>query len=269
MNQNEISRSCLAAAAAMLLAGCQPDSASLLGPETSSLQVSASAQGGRTTQRSIEEFIAAQGTFCAAQPDACLPIWAPLPELVVWYDGNSEKMAAVDYTGQAAAYLSSVSGGAISLGTTVDGSIMERVLNDGSVQIQVKLRTRNALTFVGSGEYVSGDPLYFGATPEQVLAGATPALATSFLKLTYVTTAPGLPLSDIAQIAFAPEPGQGALKVQFHVQANGVLHAASGFPEGTAGRLRVQQVGIFKTKSPSKAENPFVVERIELTAAGK
>ncbi len=269
MKQNQISRTCFAAAAAMILTGCQPDSTSPLGPEPSSLQVSASAQSGRTTKRSLDEFIAAQGTFCAANPDACFPIWAPLPEQLVWIEGDWEKMAAVDYTGQVAAYLSSASGGAISLGTTVDGSVTERLLNDGSVEIQVILRTTNALTFVGSGEYLSGDPVYFGATPEQVLAGATPALGTSFLKLTYITTAPGLPLADISEIAFSTVPGQAPLKVQFSLQADGELHAASGFLEGTAGRLLVQQVGIFNTKSPSMAQNPFVVERVELTAAGK
>lgn len=229
-----------------------------------------SSAGGRTIHRSVQEFLAAQGTYCALQPENCFPIMAPLPELAVWFDwinGASTTAAIVDYAGVADTWLRQRGGP--SLGTETEGTVTERVLKDGRVEVHVIVRTRNALAYAGSSEYLSGDPLFFGATAPEVLAGATPALASSILQIKYITTAPGLPFPDLLQIAFAPQPGQEVLQVKFHAQAQGMLRAASGFPEGTMGQLLVQQVGIFHTKSPVKANDPFPVEFIKLRPIGR
>ena len=249
-----------------LLAACGRDATSTLGPET--LPRAASMLGAKAgvTQRPVEDFLAAQGTFCIDPSNNCDLITAPVPEFISWFSGSFATTGIVDYAGMANTWLQQVSGGAISLGTTVEGSVTERALKGGGVEVHVILRTTNALTWAGDGGYLAGDPVWFGSSATQVLAGATPVLGSSTLDVKFVTTAAGLPMPDLVQIAFAPEPGQGPLQVEFHAQANGDLHAGSGFPEGTTGRLLVHQVGIFRTKSPSKAENPFVVEIVDLKA---
>lgn len=269
MKANRPYRALFIATSALVLAGCGQDVTSSLSPEPSARPLAAKSEEPRVTRRSIEEFAAAQGTFCTMAGSDCFPIFAPAPELFAWINGPVTASGMVDYTGQTAAWLESASGGAISLGTTIDGSVTERLLKDGRVEVHVVLRTSNALMWAGSGLYVAGDPVTFGASPAEVLAGATPALGSSTLKATYITTAAGLPFPDLVQIAFAPEPGQEDVKVSFDADATGVLREGSGFPAGTMGRLVIHQIGIFHTKSPSKAENPFVVERVELKANGK
>ncbi len=269
MKANRPYRALFIATSALVLAGCGQDVTSSLSPEPSARPLAAKTEEPRVTRRSIEEFVAAQGTFCTMAGSDCFPFFAPAPELFGWFNGTFTTSGYVDYTGQTDTWLQSASDGKISLGTTVDGSVTERLLSDGRVEVHVILRTRNALTWAGSSSYVAGDPVTFGASPAEVLADATPVLGSSTLNVKYITTAAGLPLPDLIQIAFAPEPGQEDVQVVFHAQATGVLREGSGFPDGTSGRLLIHQVGIFRTKSPSKAENPFVVEIVELKATGK
>lgn len=252
------------AAIAILLSACQSDLTSPtvepdgLGAPLATVDES----HGHTTRRSLEEFLAAQGTYCINNPSDCVDVQAPLPELIQYVNGEFTIVSIVDYFGQADPYLRHASGGRISLGTTVEGSVTERVLKDGRVLVHVIVRTRNALMYAAGPEFLAGDPLFFGATVGEVLHGATPALGTSFLESKYITTAPGLPLPDLVQISYFPESGQEELKLNFHAKADGLLREASGFPEGTPGRLSVKQVANFKKPGPDG--NPYSVETITL-----
>lgn len=120
-------------------------------------------------------------------------------------------MASVDYAGLANAYIESASGETVSLGTTTDGTIIERKLSDDRTEVTVLLRTRNALTYIvrptedpNDIDFASG-PLLFGIRAPDVLEGATPALGESFLQVVFINTAPGDPLPDLLQLFFDPK----------------------------------------------------------------
>jgi hypothetical protein len=196
-----------------------------------------------------------------------------VPELFGWADGALMTIfAMVDYAGVADRWLQEQEPGRPSLGTTVNGTVTERVLKDGRAEIHVVLHFKNALAWAGGfDEFLAGErePLFFGATAPQVLAGAAPALASGTYQAKFIVPAAGEPLPDLIQVAFDPRPGDEDLQLTFHAQARGVLHASSGYAEGTPGQLSIQQVGIFHTKSPVKANDPFPVESITLRPIGR
>src|SRR5262245_20863131 len=102
-----------------------------------------------TTSRPIAELVDAQGRFCF--PDGlggCLLSAPPWPNFLAFRQEDPELCMMVDYAGVADRYLREVSGGAVSLGTTMDGSISERTLDDGRVLLSVRLQTERALTWV-------------------------------------------------------------------------------------------------------------------------
>jgi hypothetical protein len=263
-----LARVALAATAALVLAGCRADDGPLA-PNGSPRAAKGAAGSAAVTHRSLAELLGAQGTYCAAKPENCFPIMAPLPELIVWVDAAFTTTGVVDYTGVADAWLRANSGGRISLGTTVTGTVTERALRDGRAEIHAVLHFKNALAYAGSAAYVAGDPVFFGATAEQVLAGAEPVLASGTLVIRFIVAEPGMALPDLVQVAFDPQPGQEVLQVSFHAQARGTLHAASGFAEGTFGQLSIQQVGVFHTGSKKKANDPFTAERVSLHPIGR
>ena len=49
------------------------------------------------------------------------------------------------------------------------------------------------------------------------------------------TLPPGAPIPDLVQLAFFPEEGQEIVTIMITWLAQGVLHEASGYPEGTFG----------------------------------
>jgi hypothetical protein len=201
---------------------------------------------GGSFYRSLDEFLAARGTFCI--PDGsggCLLITPPIPNSVGWFQPDPLRLAFVDYAGLADRWIQAESGGAIAFGTTFEGSITERPHGDsfGRSIYRVLLRTRNALTFVVDGPDFPAGPLLFGQRAPEVLQGAEPSLGESFLHLVY-RDAPGAPLPDLLQLFFDPNPGQESAFLSFHVNIDGVLHEAAGVPEGTSGHVVIQQVGV-------------------------
>jgi hypothetical protein len=232
------------------------------------------------TTRPIEEFVGAQGAFCL--PDGsggCLLFVPPVANFTAWDNAGevpSEEIrgASVDYAGLANDWIEGASGGAVSFGTTFDGTIIERPLADGRVAVQVQLHTHNALAWAiapdeqGNLDFGSGT-LLFGHRAPEVLAGAEPALAESFLKVTFINTGPGVPIPDLLQLFFAPEPGQEVTFLGFHAHGSGPLRAAFGVPDGTPGRLTVTQTALleFETLPPGSDDN-FPAERVELQAVG-
>jgi hypothetical protein len=149
--------------------------------------------------------------------------------------------------------------------------VTERPLSDGRALIHLRLRTSNALAAAPAG--FAGDftqPL-FGSDPGAVLAGAPPALAESRLDLKFIAPAVGAPLPDLVQLSFFPEPGQELLQEKFHASAVGELHASFGVPEGTLGRLIVQQVGVrlHNPRPHGKVSDGFPVEFIKLQTLGR
>jgi hypothetical protein len=177
----------------------------------------------------------------------------------------------------------------ISLGTTVSGSVTERPLADGRAEVTVNLHTNNALAWATTLDLslpldpqFNSNPLTFGSRAQDVATGATPALGDSHLRVVFKNTAPGAPLPDLICINAGPgcptaAPCPAGFEIDFlSVQENatGPLRAASGLgPDGTPGRLIVDQIGLIKPAIANGFKgalvDAFPVENIELRRIGR
>jgi hypothetical protein len=246
---------------------------------------------GAAVQRSIEEFVAAQDTFCilppeggsctdiGAQPDpaggpCCL--WVPpVKNFFGWTDPFGGYSTAIDYAGLANEWITGASGGAVTFGTTFSGSVTERTLKDGRAEVSVRLHTKNALAWAFENGPPFGEaPLVFGhRAPEVLNEGAEPALAECLLHVVFIQPAPGLPLPDLMQVFNGPVPGQEALTLSFNARAEGPLRELFGVPEGTAGKLECTQVGLLNISAIANpnsrvAQDGFPAEHVKIWAAG-
>jgi hypothetical protein len=191
--------------------------------------------------RSLDEFLAAQGTFCF--PDGmggCFRYAAPLPNMLAWRDEANNRCAVADYAGLASKYLLEASGGAIDLGTEIAGTVEERALDDGRAEITVRLRVSNALVYSVAGCDMSAGPAEFGYLVPEILGGATPAVGDAQLLARFIDLAPGRPLPDLTKIASFPEFGQEFDVVVFDAAAQGALREIHGVPEGTEGKASIK-----------------------------
>jgi hypothetical protein len=164
------------------------------------------------TQRSIEEFVSAQGTHCIpvipGDPNSgCLLSAPPLPNLLTWVDETTGQCALIDYAGLANEYLKSQSGGKIDLGTTFSGSVKERVLNNGGALLDIHIVTTNGLSWASTACLPAFQPMTFGYRVDEVLTGATPSLGDSILGVQIYVVGPGLPMPDIMRILDHPVIG--------------------------------------------------------------
>lgn len=192
--------------------------------------------------RPIEDFIEAQGVFATVivPPEDWPKVWA-----TGWSDRRTIRFASVDCWGLANQWIEEQSGEAISLGTEVTGEILERPLAGGRVEVTVRIHTRNALTWVAEWLPEAIPPwgeLLFGHFPEEILAGAEPALGESFITWVFLNEAPGAPLPDFfAEVIAGPTVETLMLSIEAH--ADGPLREAFGVPEGTPGRAQTTQTG--------------------------
>jgi hypothetical protein len=212
-----------------------------------------------TTQRPISDFVDTQGTFCLDDgAGGCVIFVPPVPNFVGFTDTVHDLAISFDYAGLS----DDVLGG--TLGTTFSGSISERTLKDGSVIITVRLHTSNALVYVipfdpnSTGNQFGDNPLLFGARVGDVQAGAQPALGDSTLVIEFTNTAPGLPIPDLDQLLFAPEPGQTILSVVFEGTASGQ------FTSGRTGKVHVIERGILDNGFHGAVADGFPAEFINL-----
>jgi len=229
-------------AATVLLAACSDSSTAPPTPAADATLAASASDAGRVTHYDILDWVLAQGSYCARPENRGGPVCGPpIPglDLSGWFDPANGLCGFVDYAGFATRYLERTGGP--SLGTTYKGSITERLLNDGRAEVTITLQTDNALAFVLPCEGLPFSPMLFGAMPADILSGAQPALGSSFFSLTYIAP-PGYPLPEPVQIFIGEAPYE-LVKIAFHADAIGPLHAASGFDEGTLGRLHIQQVG--------------------------
>jgi hypothetical protein len=220
------------------------------------------ASAGATTTRSIQDFIAVQGTTCFPDDAGnCILFAPPAQNYVFWGNDRTDRLAAVDYAGLEAAYLAAHGGP--SLGTTFSGTVSEQALADGREKVRVVLHTHNAASRVV--RLSNAEPL-FGYSISEILAGARPAIGDSLLELTYINPTVGMPLADLGQLGFAPIPGQVVVFLHFEATATGGLRSAFGVREGTPGQMHVNQVGLIGKPFGARNLNPFPVELIDLHA---
>ena len=218
----------------------------------------------QTTQRPIEDFVNAQGTFCF--PDGgggCLLFVPPIENFFGQSDPANGRLSSVDYAGLADEWITAETGGAISFGTTFSGTIRERPLADGRADVHVILHTNNALTWVTEGDDFN-NPLLFGSrAPDVKDFGAEPALGRSTLIIDFILANPGDPMPDLLQLAVFPEPGQEFTTLSVRARAKGLLREAFGVPDGTPGRFSTVQTNV-ANPGGGATEDGFPVERIDL-----
>jgi hypothetical protein len=220
-----------------------------------------------TVIRPISDFVDQQGTFViddgTGNPFLFVP---PVQNFFGCTDPNSGQAMSIDYAGLASDYLATQG---INIPTRTSGSVIETELPDGRAEVTVLLHTRNALTWAipwdpaSTANQFGENPLFFGARPLDVVAGAKPALGESFFVFKFINDAPGDTLPDILQLAIAPEPGQELVGLVFTASAEGELRDEFGVRDGTRGRVETVQVGLFQD-TPS-----FPVESVTIEVFGK
>lgn len=210
-----------------------------------------------TTIHDIAAFTDAQGSTVQYVP--------PVGDFFAWSACGVGRAAAVDYAGVAARYLKAHG---VDLHTTMTGSVVERPLASGKVEVTVNLHTKNALSWVipldcvNPGDFPYRDnPLLFGYRAPQVLAGATPALGDSHLLVVFKMDA-GQPLPDLLD---GSRTDVELVSIYYTASATGT------FADGTPARLVVVQTGIL-ARSKKWANPPadgFPAERVELQPIGR
>jgi hypothetical protein len=224
-------------------------------------------------QRSLADFLSRQQTWCAVFTDQgidcaasyyggpdCAPGDSSFTFPQFWTDPKNGFTAAIDALGQ-------LDNG--SFGTIVQGSVSESPLPNGLADVKVVLHASNALMRAVDADF----DLIFGYARGEVELGAPPTLGDANLQVSFTNTAPGAPLPDFAQLQFCPAPGQALERLSIRAQASGPLRAASGFPEGTPGRLEVTQTGLLGTSLKANprsrvALDAFPAEHVIVRATG-
>lgn len=237
-----------------------------------------SSTAAQAVQRPLSDFLSAQGSVSVF--NCCAPM---VPDYVGWTRPFStptadQRLALVDYAGVANNWL--VANGYPSLGTTLSGSVSERPLADGRAEVHVILHATNALAYAlpfdlaGPINQNQLNQLFFGFRPQELLANSSlqPALGESHLNLFFKNTAPGDPLPDMVNLFVLGNvaPGQEPISLSFNATATGLLRAASGFPEGTPGKLRIVQTAVlFRGPFKGATTDGFPAEIVELRRIGQ
>jgi hypothetical protein len=117
------------------------------------------------------------------------------------------------------------------------------------------------------------NPLVFGSRPQDLLADPDldSALGESHLKVAFKNPSPGAPLPDLINLLVlgTAAPGQEPISIYFNATATGQLRVASGFPEGTPGRLKVVQTAVlFRGPFKGATTDGFPAELVELHRVG-
>jgi hypothetical protein len=232
-----------------------------------------SAQAAPAQQRPLADFLDTQGTTTFFVP--------PVPDYVGWstpFSSLPARFALIDYAGLADEFIQAHTGG-FSLGTTVDGSILERPLASGRAEVTVVLHTTRALAWVvpiaiPDPSEIALNALLFGYRAQDIVANTslTPGLAECHLVLTFQNTAPGAPLPDLVPTFFAgsPGPGQALVAVSFHSRASGPLRPPFGVPDGTPGSCVVSQNGVLlRGHFKGATADGFPVEHVDLHPVGQ
>jgi hypothetical protein len=187
----------------------------------------AAPSGKGVSHRPIEDLIVTQGTYNGNFLSYINNEW--IVEISVDYAGL-DNQAIID-------------GGGEDLGTTITGSITEKVLTDGRTLVRISLHAKNALT--RSIDWSIGDYI-FGSTVAEVLDGAHASLGDCKFDMTYITTAaPGSDMPDLLEMAYYGIEGYSMVSVNFVASSKGELNEAFGVPQGTPGMARTTQSANF------------------------
>lgn len=243
--------------AVSLLTACQKDVRNPGQQTKKTVPAVTSAAKSATIFRPLSDYLNAQGSTTLYV--------LPVPDFIGWFAHNGH-FISVDYNGTSAAYLKTHHG--IDLHTEVTGTVKERQTNDGRALITVRLHTTNALAFAATADPAYAEnpygltPLDFGYRPQELIDNPSlpAALGWADLEVSFYNPAPGDPIPDLIDL-FGTRFGD-VQDLRFHAGVDGTFHALSGFPEGTAGKVKVDQVGLFNTGFHGAVADGFPVENV-------
>jgi hypothetical protein len=224
---------------------CRADVANVTAPRTQALRASSSA-AGVTTTRPVTDFTDAQSALVG---------WTA-PQQTTGARGDNLFML-MDYTGLRNRQI--IAGGGADLGTTISGSITERALADGTAEVHVIVHADNAFAI---GRDLITNVILFGHAVPQIVGGADAALGQCDFELTFINSAPGAPMPDLATTAVTFK------SLFFRGNADGTLRAAFGVPDGTPGHGHVVQNGLFNASGQGATADGFPAELITFKVVG-
>lgn len=188
------------------------------------------------TSRPLSHFLDVQGTL--NDPPQFFP---PVRDYVGWAGGNGINFALVDYAGLADKYIKAQTGN--SIGTTVNGFVLECTLPNGRAQVTIKLLTTKALGFAQSIQDLADNsfdflntPVIFGAKAQDIINGAKPSVGVISFSTTFTLSSPGANLPDLTDVVFNPVV-YAPVKISFKSTTFGKCS------NGTKARLDVHQTG--------------------------
>jgi hypothetical protein len=218
----------------LVLASCQSEVVDPGLSSTSSGELNKSPEG--VVQRDINDFVSNQVLY-----------W-------FWSDPNdpNPKFFIADFAGVLNnAY-------ALNISSTYEGKITEKALSDGTAEVRVMLKAHNVLTYVLNGS----SQLLFGERPSTILGGATPTLGDANLDITFINSAPGAPIPELAFMS-------NVSKLSMNASAFGPFKALAGFgPNGTPGHAWINQVGLLTKVNGHPSLDGYAVEYVKLQPVG-
>ena len=150
--------------------------------------------------RPLSHFLKTQGTLNS--PPQFFP---DVKDYVGWAGDNGINFALIDYAGLANKFIKQRTGR--SLGTKVNGFILECKLPDGRAKVTVTLLTTKALGFAQSIQALVDNnfdflntPAIFGAKAQEVVNGIKPSVGAVFLSTTFSISKPGADLPDFLDV---------------------------------------------------------------------
>jgi hypothetical protein len=189
----------------------------------------------------------------------CVLFVPPVENFFGWFDPSNGYAMSVDYAGL-------VPG---DFGTEFSGTVTERPLPDGRAEVHIRLHTKNALAWVAADFDFNGDLLFGTRWDGDGNVAGEPTLGDSFLEVVLINPAPDAPLPDLTEL-FDAVPDDWELKrIGFNANVKGPLRAAFGVPDGTPGRAKVVQKGLFMASFKGAVADGFPVEKIKLQVIGK
>lgn len=220
-------RSLVCTGAMLALAGCGSDPVAPL-----DASAARAAAGGPTTQLSIHEFVAAQGSYCGGDGGFCDPIEG-IGSILVWGDETGTPAASIDFGGVNARWYEANVG--VDVGYTYDGTVRERRLADGRRLVTVTLRYENTL-LAAAASFDAPTPLVGAFFEEYRTADVATASGTVTIQMVLPADYVGLP--DMIQVIFDPLPGMELLQLVVNQRGEGTLRQDyEGTTAGTTVRV--------------------------------
>lgn len=196
---------------------------------------SSPALASQSQQALVEEFVAAQGTYCTADggtSGSCFNLFGPdgPPDVVLFCDLTTPTPCPYFDTGVEQRWI--IEQGGSDVGTTWSGTAREQRLPDGRRHVWVSVHYRDAIVQLADLEVLSAyfdnqealEPeLALGHLAHAVLGGATPVLGDHAMTWEFILPADYAGMPDIVELVFAPAEGMELIAFRQNGSARGPM----------------------------------------------